>query len=169
MNQTIEQLIQRIQQLEDTEAIRQLKYRYFNACDEKLPDQVLACFAPGEVEIDYGHIGKFSCREDFVAVFKAMGCKDNIVDMHHAQNPLLDFIDPDHARGKISLRFFSMDTLNKTSTQLGGYYLDEYRRINGQWLITRSHFHINAVELGDFSGELSKVTYAGNTMPVLSE
>jgi hypothetical protein len=37
--------------LEDAAAIVRLKYRYLNACDEKLPGQVKACFAPGKVNI----------------------------------------------------------------------------------------------------------------------
>ena len=49
----------RITVLEDIEAIRQLKHRYFFACDQKRPADVLACFAAGTVAIDYGRIGVF--------------------------------------------------------------------------------------------------------------
>lgn len=162
MNQNLEQ---RLQQLEDKEAIRELKYRYLNACDEKLPEQVLACFSPGDVDINFGHIGAFSRREDFVALYTEMACRENIVDMHHAQNPIINFKDENNATGKVCLRFYSLDTSAKTSTELGGFYTDGYRRIEGEWLIVSSHFTVNSVELRDFSGVQSTVTYAGNTMP----
>ena len=64
-----------LQILLDKQAIRELKYRYLNACDDKSPEQVTACFAPGPVNINFGHIGQFANREDFVAVFVALGCQ----------------------------------------------------------------------------------------------
>ena len=59
-------LARRITVLEDIEAIRQLKHRYFFFCDRKRPADVLACFAPGEVRIDYGRIGQYSSAADMV-------------------------------------------------------------------------------------------------------
>ncbi len=155
----------RLQQLEDTAAIVALKYRYLNACDEKLPEQVSACFSPGRVDINYGHIGVFERREDFVAVYVQMGCHDNIVDMHHAQNPLIDIGSRDSATGKVALRFHSLNTTARTSVQIGGHYRDEYQRIDGAWLITRSHFLVTSVEMRDFSGDRDVVTYVGKSMP----
>ena len=61
-------LERRLAVLEDIEAIRQLKHRYFFMCDRKRPADVLACFAPGEVRIDYGRIGQFSRAADMVVL-----------------------------------------------------------------------------------------------------
>ena len=158
-------LEQRVRYLEDAAAIRELKYRYFNACDEKQPELVTACFAPGEIDINFGHIGVFNCREDFVEVYKRLGCHENIVDMHHAQNPIIRIDEPNAATAKIALRFYSLDTRAKTSTGIGGFYNDEYRRIDNEWLIVRSHFKVNSVELRDFSSDKNVVTYIGNAMP----
>lgn len=158
-------LEQRLQNIEDEMAISRLKYRYLNACDEKKPDEVMACFSAGEIDIDFGHIGVFSRREDFVDLFIQFGCKDNIVDMHHAQNPIIEITGPNSAKGKVCLRFHSLDTESKTSTQLGGYYMDEYQRIKSEWLIVVSHFIVTSVELRDFSGEKNLVTYVGSSMP----
>ncbi len=71
--------------------LKQHQYKWnslLNACDEKQPEVVTNCFISGEVDINFGHIGQFNRREDFVAVFKDLGCHDHIVDMHHAQNPV---------------------------------------------------------------------------------
>ncbi|WP_372761618.1 nuclear transport factor 2 family protein [Pseudoalteromonas sp.] len=157
---------QRLAQLEDKQAILELKHRYLNACDEKQPDQVLACFVSGEVDIDFGHIGQFNRREAFVAVYKELGCHEHIVDMHHAQNPMFLKLGDNHAKAKVSLRFQSINTQDKLHVQLGGYYLDEFeKQSDGQWLISKSAFTINSVSISDFSGEYSKVVYSGNCMP----
>lgn len=161
----LDALRQQVARLADTQAITQLKYRYLNACDAKQPELVTACFAPGEVDIDYGHIGRFNCREDFVAVFVELGCHDHIVDLHHAQNPIVEITEEDTARAEIGLHFHSINTRDKTTFQLAGHYRDEYRRIDGQWLITRSHFQPHWVEIRDFSGDSDVVTYSGNRMP----
>jgi len=165
MNDDIARLQQQLDTLLDTAAITRLKYRYLNACDRKQPERVEACFAPGPVDINFGHIGHFERREDFVAVFRELGCHPHIVDLHHAQNPLVDIVDIDRAEAQIALHFHSLNTRDKTAFQLAGHYEDEYRRIDGEWLISRSHFLVNWVEMRDFSGDSDVVTYAGNSMP----
>lgn len=157
---------QRLQQLEDKQAILELKYRYLNACDEKQPELVKDCFISGKVDINFGHIGTFSSREDFVEIFKKLGCHGHIVDMHHAKNPIFLQFNHDTASLKISMRFQSINTQDKTSIELGGYYLDGFEKNHtGEWLINRSSFTINSVKIIDFSGDFSKVTYCGNCMP----
>lgn len=155
----------RISQLEAINKIKELKYRYLNACDEKAPEEVLQCFTPGKADIDFGHIGQFSTPEDFVAVFKELGCHDHIVDMHHAQNPIVTLHSDVYASAKICLRFMSINTQDKTRVRIGGHYLDEYKLIDGIWLISKSHFIVSAVEIVDFSSSQSIVSYVGNKMP----
>lgn len=161
----IQTLQAQVAKLTDSADILRLKYRYLNACDAKQPALVSDCFAAGEVDINYGHIGRFSRREDFVAVFEELGCHDHIVDMHHAQNPVVDITGPDTASGHIALHFHSLNTRDKTAVQIAGHYEDEYRRIDGHWLISRSHFLVHWVEMRDFSGPAEVITYAGNRMP----
>lgn len=158
-------LAAQIKALQDIEAIRTLKFRYLNACDDKLPDLVRDCFAPGSIEINFGHIGQFESREAFVAVFVELGCHDHIVDMHHAENMIVDLTGPDTANARVGLRFHSINTRDQTSVQLGGHYLDEYQRQDGQWLITASQFLVRSALIKDFSGDCEKVVWAGNTMP----
>jgi hypothetical protein len=156
---------QPLQVLQDIEAIRQLKFRYLNACDEKPPEEVAACFISGPIALEFGHIGHFTSRENFVATFVALGCHDHIVDMHHAQNPIIEITGTDTARAKIGLVFYSINTRDKTSVQLGGHYLDAYQRVDDQWYISASQFVVHSVMIKDFSEGAEVVTYAGNRMP----
>jgi hypothetical protein len=160
-----QELAAKVCALQDIEAIRTRKFRYLNACDDKQPDLVRDCFAPGRVAINFGHIGQFDSREAFVAVFVELGCHDHIVDMHHAENMIVDLTGPDSATARVGLRFHSINTRDQTSVQLGGHYFDEYRRIDGQWLITASQFLVRSALIKDFSGDCEKVVWAGNSMP----
>ena len=80
----MEELNRRIARLEAIEAIKQLKARYFFACDNKQPELVRTCFTDGEMVIDYGRVGSFSNADDMVAVFARLACEEHIVEMHHA-------------------------------------------------------------------------------------
>ncbi|MFU8763650.1 MAG: nuclear transport factor 2 family protein [Haliea sp.] len=158
-------LTTKIQALESMEAVRTLKFRYLNACDDKQPERVRDCFAPGRIDINFGHIGQFDSREAFVEVFVELGCHEHIVDMHHAENMIVDLTGADSASARVGLRFHSINTRDRTSVQLGGYYLDDYVRRDGQWLITASQFLVRSALIKDFSGEFEKVVWAGNHMP----
>ena len=160
-------LEKRLRELEDISAISALKYRYLNACDAKQPEDVSNCFVAGKIDIDFGHIGRFDSREAFVNVFEELGCHAHIIDMHHAQNPVIRILSEDQATGHIGLRFLSINTQDKTRIQLSGHYDDEYRRVDGEWKISASRFTVAAVEMIDFSGDHARVTYTGNTMPSL--
>ncbi|RQR29148.1 nuclear transport factor 2 family protein, partial [Burkholderia sp. Bp9131] len=83
----IERMEVRVRRLEDADAIRQLKARYFTCCDRKDPQGMRDCFAPGTVHIDYGRIGTFEHRDALVDVFERLGCHPHIVEMHHGVNP----------------------------------------------------------------------------------
>ena len=133
-----EALLRRVQRLEDLEAIRALKARYLNACDQQDPQLAAGCFAPGEILIDMGHLGQLTSRDQFMAVFSQLGCQPFVLDLHHGGNPELAFMDDDHATGVWSLDYRNMNTQAKTVTFLAVTYHDEYRRLEGEWRITAS-------------------------------
>ena len=118
---------QRLARLEAIEAIRQLKARYFDACDSKDPERVRACFAPGDIDLRYGRIGHFGNREDMLSVFTELACQEHIVEMHHGQNPQIALQDEQHASARWGLYYHMLDTRRQVATQLGGVY-EEYCR-----------------------------------------
>lgn len=158
-------LEQRLERLEAIEAIRQLKYRYFHLCDTKQPEKVRECFAPGDIDLQYGRIGQFSNRDDMVAVFTELACQPHIVEMHHGQNPQITLQDADNATGTWGLYYYLIDTRQQSVTQLGGFYDDAYVRIDGQWLITRSCYEVTSTALFDLTEGLARVIFAGAAAP----
>jgi hypothetical protein len=53
MTVTLETLARRVQELEDLNAIKDLKHRYLRACDRQRPDDVRECFDPDGVVIEF--------------------------------------------------------------------------------------------------------------------
>ena len=136
---SLEQIAGRLQRLEDIEAIRQLKARYLNACDQQDPEAVRACFAEGEVIIDMSYFGRCENRDEFVdGIFVPRGCHDHVLDMHHCANPEIEIIDAENATGVWSLNYRNINTQDQTVTMLSALYHDEYRKVDGQWKVSRS-------------------------------
>ncbi len=156
---------QRLRKLEDADAIRALKSRYFFCCDRKDPKGMRACFADGKVHIDYGAIGIFDNADAVVKVFTDIGCQDFMVEMHHGMNPQIEVIDESHAKGKWSLHYFLINTQQKSLTQLAGFYEDEYHKVNGAWKISSTKFTPTSTLAMDLSEVTPKTLFAGRTPP----
>ena len=156
----VQTLTKRVQELEDINSIRALKYRYLNACDEKDPNTVKACFIDN-ASIIYPGIGEFNNCEDFVAIYAELACNDHIADMHHAQNPSIEMTGPDTAKGKVVLRFLQINTEQKTCSDMSGHYEDEYQKIDGQWYIAKTHFKTRVANMTSFENDTVNSTFAG--------
>lgn len=161
-----QRLEQRLSRLEAIEDIRQLKARYFHACDTKQPEIVRECFAAGDIELRYGRIGNFDNRDDMLAVFTELACQPHIVEMHHGQNPRIEVLDADHATGIWGLYYYLIDTRRQIVTQLAGFYEDAYTRSDGQWRITRSRYDVTSTQVFDLTEGLARVIFAGRQAPV---
>ena len=152
---------QRIQRLEDIEAIRALKARYLFCCDRKDPKGMRACFADGEVHIDYGAVGTFDNADALAKIYTEIACHDHMVEMHHGMNPQIEVLDGTRARGTWSLHYFLINSQTKGLTQLAGYYEDEYRKLDGVWKIIRTKFVATSTLAMDLSEGVAKTQFAG--------
>jgi hypothetical protein len=155
----------RLRRLEDLEAIRTLKARYLFCCDRKDVAGMRACFADGEVHIDYGAVGSFDNADALAKVFSDIGCHPHMVEMHHGANPQIDMTGADSAAGTWSLHYFLINTEQKSLTQLAGYYEDEYRRVGGAWKIAKTRFVATSTLALDISQGPAKTLFAGRPPP----
>ncbi|HVK99384.1 MAG TPA: nuclear transport factor 2 family protein [Dongiaceae bacterium] len=151
----------RLQRLEDIEAIRQLKARYFHACDAKDVDAIRTCFSAGKAHIDYGAIGQFSAREDFLAVYQAMACHPTIVDMHHGQNAQIQWDSPEQASAIWDLFFYQINTETGVMTQLAGHYRDRFAKEDGRWVMVETVFKITSCLVSQNEGSAVRLLQAG--------
>ena len=155
----------RLQRLEDTEAIRALKARYFASCDRKDPKSMRGCFADGPVHIDYGAVGTFDRADALVKIFTDIGCHDYMVEMHHGMNPQIQVLDDTTAKGTWSLHYFLINTQTKGLTQLAGYYEDEYKKAGGAWKIAKTKFTVTSTLAMDLTEGTAKALFAGRAPP----
>ncbi len=155
----------RLQRLEDIEAIKQLKYRYFFCCDRKDPAAVRQCFVDGPARIEFGRVGDYESADELVAVFTELACQQHIVEMHHAQNPQIEVGDDNRATGIWGLYYYMIDTRQNMTTQLGGFYEDQYRRCDDGWRIAASRFTVTSTQILDVSEATVQRIFAGSVAP----
>lgn len=135
MTDTIAELAARLSALEDKEAIRLLKARYLRACDLKDVETVRDCFDPDTVRIAYQGFPVFTRRDDFVEMFRQMGCQPGVHDIHHATNWDIELTGTGEAKGLWSLNFRTILVGPRQVTRLAVEYEDIYRRKDGRWYI----------------------------------
>lgn len=136
---------ERLAALEQIEAIKALKHRYFRACDAKDPDTFRACFIAEGADVHYGPLGGFEDADQIAAVFTRIALhkrdgKPVILDMHHGMHPDIDITGPGRATGRWTLKFRQLNLIELTERLLTGEYDDDYVIEDGDWKMARSHF-----------------------------
>ncbi|MFC9789935.1 nuclear transport factor 2 family protein [Rhodococcus sp. NPDC127528] len=145
MRQTNEHLARRIGDLEQIEAIKTLKYRYWRACDGKDPATFRACFIASGAKIDYGALGAFDDADPMAEIFARVALhtvdgKHVIFDMHHGMHPEITLTGEGTAAGRWTLRFRQLNLLDRTERLCTGEYDDEYRLEDGDWKMSQCRF-----------------------------
>ncbi len=125
-------LQERIQRLEDIEALKQLKYRYGMACDDDYDPERLAPLFTEDAVWDGGAMGRYEGREAIRAFF-AGASKLVPFAIHQVTNPLLE-IEGDRARGSWYLWEPIVFAQGNQALWMAGRYDDRYRREADQWL-----------------------------------
>jgi len=132
-----------LRRIQDLEAIKQLKAKYFWCVDKKLWIDWASVFTE-DIEADFSDDfsrlagrpidGVIRGRHKLVSMISASLPKE-ITSVHQGHMPQIEFTGPDTATGVWQLQ----DCIDDGDRQLigFGYYRDGYVRQNGQWLIKR--------------------------------
>jgi hypothetical protein len=148
MDANLARLEQRLQALEDLNAIKELKARYLRACDRKQPDIMRDCFVDQGAVIEADGFPSFNDREGWVQVFTELAVNNPaVMDMHHGQNPQITLTGPDSASALWDLNFCQINVKERTIVQLAGEYRDEYVRVAGQWRISTQRFRQTSFQM----------------------
>lgn len=163
-NDDFSALARRIQLLEDIEAIRRLKARYLNACDQKNPDDVRACFTDGDLIVDTAHLGVFKNADSFVEMYRNAACHDFVLDKHQAGNAEIDIIDGTHARGLWCLDYRCLNTKDRTLTLMSVLYHDTYEKLGNAWKISGSRTEFKTALHCTYSNGTLEALVAGHSI-----
>jgi ketosteroid isomerase-like protein len=124
-------LERRIRALEDIEAIKQLKYRYADACDRGYDANTLADLFTEDAIWDGGVFGRYDGQEAIRNYFRGVS-SDIVFAMHYMMNSIIE-VDGDQARGAWYL--FQTCTFAEGNTPILGAakYAERYQRVHGTW------------------------------------
>jgi len=121
--------------LEEIEAIKQLKYRYFRALDTKQWEELGATLSD-DATTAYDE-GKYSQqgREAILGFLRDALGSARVISMHHGHHPEIELTSATTARGTWYLQ--DMVIFRDANTVLHGtaFYEDEYVKVNGTWRI----------------------------------
>ncbi len=136
-----------IKALLDREAIRELRVLYAQHLDSNNIDALDQVFAADAVvEVTVGKMeGIAAIRAGLSTAFELFDrdCQGRFPFMHAITNHWVKLTGPDTAEGRCYLIDF--ETASKPDPNpllLLGLYADDYRRIDGQWRITRTRLEV---------------------------
>jgi len=127
-------LERRVQALEDIEAIKRLKYRYWRHLDLKEWDDLADCFAP-DATVSYGE-GKYAFQgvETIIRFLReSLGKQTGSVTIHQGHHPEIDLIGDATAKGTWALYNYMFNRQQNRGIRIGAYYHDDYVKIGGAW------------------------------------
>lgn len=127
----------RIKVLEDLEAIKRLKYKYFRCIDKGLWDEIGDCFAENGVA-DYGPDWVIQGRAAIVQFFKENIGPGYSMCVHQGHNPEIDITGDTTATGLWELDNFMVAAETNMGIWIAAFYEDEYAKEKGKWTIKRT-------------------------------
>lgn len=141
---TANELLRRVQVLEDIEAIKKLKARWWFACDVRDLETMRSCYFADDFLIDFGFLGQYRDMEPFLKMFEELACLASHVDMHHGMAPEIDITGETTAVGRWRMRFQKLETEKKMVQLMSGYYEDDYVKTDGQWKMKISKYTVQS-------------------------
>jgi ketosteroid isomerase-like protein len=129
-------LEERIQRLEDIEAIKNLKARYAAVCDDQYnPEEAIKLFTEDAVwdgGEDFGvHKGREAIKEFFAGVSENL-----IFAVHYFLQPIIKVNENGETASAKWYLWQAATMRDGTAVWVSGLEHDKYRKINGQWLMS---------------------------------
>lgn len=124
-------------QLVQCHAIEQLKHRYMRAVDTKDWALLAATLTP-DVTAVYGKRLRFDDRDELVRVL-SRAMDDTKITVHHLHQPEIT-VTGDTATGSWALMDRVIRKTERIMLEGAAFYTDEYRRVDGEWLISRTSY-----------------------------
>ena len=135
---TMEELVKRVQRLEDIEAIKKFKMRYSAALDDNYNAEIIASMFTEDGVWDRGEVlGVYKGRQAIYEHFKEMSLPFCV---HYFVSPDI-VVDGDKAHARWYL-WEATTRPDNTPRLLSGWQDDDYIKVDGQWLQSYMKFKI---------------------------
>ncbi len=128
-------LASRVAALEDLEAIKQLKYRYWRYLDLKKWDELAPLFAADATVCYSSGTYEFAGRDAIMRFLReSLGRERGSVTIHHGHHPEIVLTGTDSATGTWALYNYMFNVAENRGIRIGAYYEDRLARIAGAWV-----------------------------------
>jgi len=134
-------LERRIQALEDIEAIKRLKHRYWRCLDLKLWDELAGCFT-ADATVAYGS-GRYRFEGvDAIMRFlrESLAREVGSLGYHHGHHPEIELTGETTARGIWALDNYLFNAGQKRGVRIAAYYHDEYVKQGDGWKLRHTGY-----------------------------
>ena len=138
-----------LEQLLAIEAIKKLKGCYFRALDSKEWELMKTCLSDDCVARYSGGKYSFDGSDAIVDFFSQFMGPSHMIFMHQAHHPEIDIIDENNATGRWYLEDIVINTQANTNLHGAGFYYDEYKKVDGKWLISETGYERTFEEVVD--------------------
>jgi len=141
----VRELESKVQELNDREALRDLRYRYHEYINEGKFAEIVDLFTD-DGELEFGPLGKAKGRQGIIGFFKRLGPPPPGVRpsgphfsyvKQYIHNHVVD-LQGDRAKGFSYLE--ARPVINGEAHMVAGKYEDEYLKTDGRWHFTRMTF-----------------------------
>jgi SnoaL-like domain len=121
--------------LVEIEAVKRLKYRYLRCLDQKLWDEIGACFTADAVA-DYSS-GKYHYegRDAIVGFLRESLADTSALTSHRVHHPEIDLTGPDRAVGTFAMDDIVIFQASQLTVRGAAFYTDEFVKQDGEWRI----------------------------------
>ena len=128
-------LERRLRRLEDIEAIKQLKYRYWRHLDLKQWDELAELLrARGDGLLQLRQVRVHRRRGDHATSSASRSAQERgSVTIHHGHHPEIELLGDDRARGTWALYNYMFNVRENRGIRIGAYYDDRYVKLAGAW------------------------------------
>lgn len=129
-----------VDDLLELEAIKRVKYKYLRCLDQKLWDDVADVFTEDAVAAYSGGKYTYEGREAIVEFLVQNMGAETMHSSHRCHHPEIDLTGPDTAIGVWALEDVVVMTDWNLTVRGAAFYTDEYRKVDGDWKISRTGY-----------------------------
>jgi bile-acid 7alpha-dehydratase len=121
--------------LQEIEAIKRLKYKYFRCLDTKQWDEMRECLTEDATAAYASGKYSFQGREQILNFLIGAMNRPTALSAHHGHHPEIELTSATTAVGVWALADIFIDLQAGITIRGAAYYHDEYVKVDGQWKI----------------------------------
>jgi len=138
-----------VSDLDELEAIKQLKYKYLRCLDTKAWGELAECFLEDATSAYDAGKYTFEGREQVIGFLeKALG-PPTMITMHQVHHPEIELTSATTATGRWYLEDMVIDTKHNTTLRGAAFYRDEYVKVGGRWKLKFTGYERTFEEVQD--------------------